>query len=535
VEIWGPSGTNGLSVGPLSSMRTYDNVTNAFVPVTNTQSTTLFDANANKAFLLFVSGPYASGFIASGSDPTTLKATGELITGTTSYSFTAAGTNNLQLIGNPYACPIDFDKVYLNNSGSGGNLLRKFWVWDPNLNEIGGYVLAQYNTLTTSYDYTPGLSASAQNQYIQSGQAFFVEAAADGPATVVIQENDKETAAVQTSVFRTNNGALETVGVNLLAVPANAAPVMIDGALVNCHNNLSNLVTDDEDGLKFPNINESISVTNGTTKLAIEGRSLYDNGDTLKVSFSGMRQRDYQLQVVPGNIVAPGLSATLYDNFLNTSATVSLVAPTVYPFSVTANPASFSNSRFVVAFTATPLSLNILTVNARRKQNTVDVNWTISEEAGTHMFEVQRSKDGMSFSTVGSVKPMSLQSYSFEDVAPLPDISYYRIAAVARNASKIFSKVVKVSSGTIPVEIVTYPNPVSGTNLQVSLSGLTEGNYSLSVFSASGQKVIENRLTGAAGSSVINLNIGSLAAGTYFLRVLDDQGILVGEEKVIKQ
>ena len=55
------------------------------------------------------------------------------------------------------------------------------------------------------------------------------------------------------------------------------------------------------------------------------------------------------------------------------------------------------------------------------------------------------------------------------------------------------------------------------------------------MFSASGQKVIDNRLTGAAGSSVINLNIGSLAAGTYFLRVLDDQGVLVGEEKVIKQ
>ena len=101
--------------------------------------------------MVFVTGAYGSGNISNGlSAATTLKATGELITGNVVHS--AIINSKHTLIGNPYASPLDPSKV-LNG---GVNLTPSFWVWDPSLATTGGYVsydvaLGTYSNSTGSY------------------------------------------------------------------------------------------------------------------------------------------------------------------------------------------------------------------------------------------------------------------------------------------------------------------------------------------------------------------------------------------------
>ncbi|NJN35007.1 MAG: T9SS C-terminal target domain-containing protein, partial [Saprospiraceae bacterium] len=58
---------------------------------------------------------------------------------------------------------------------------------------------------------------------------------------------------------------------------------------------------------------------------------------------------------------------------------------------------------------------------------------TASERNGSH-FDVQRSKDGKTFTTIGQVKAvgnsLTLQRYEFSDENPLSGTNYYRLNAV---------------------------------------------------------------------------------------------------------
>lgn len=70
------------------------------------------------------------------------------------------------MLGNPFACAVDWATM------SKTDLENTYWGWDPNLSSTGGYV-----TVSTLGDVTlvsPYTGSTGLNQYIQSGQGFFV-------------------------------------------------------------------------------------------------------------------------------------------------------------------------------------------------------------------------------------------------------------------------------------------------------------------------------------------------------------------------
>jgi hypothetical protein len=518
VEIWGPVGTgqagNGLATGPGYSLKKYDNITNTWTNILNTNNEPLFDATVNNPFLVFCSGSYGSGNIGSGASSTTLKATGALITGTQNYSFTPTSGHDLQLIANPYACPIDFDKLWQNAGSS--NIKRKFWVVDPNQNENGGYVSLQYNNISGSYDASV---SSSQNQYIQNGQAFFVQSASIAQSTIAIEENDKETAASQTNVFRTNNGSLETMRINLYAVTANNSAGLIDGALINCHQTFSGSINAEEDCGKFSNFHESISVLNVSSKLAIEGRPLFDNGDTVKINLSGMRERNYVLEISPANINAPYLSAILIDNYLNSSTPINLVSNNSYSFSVDANPLSYAANRFILAFNGiNPLSVKFINSSARESDVGVEISWNMASEKGSEIYHVERSTDGKDFSEIGKREFQSGADYHFTDINAGEGELYYRIRAQSGNED-LFSRVMFVQrKASAPLSL--FPNPVVGD--EITLIGIGNSEvYDIEIINTESKTFIKKQIDCGVENKV---KVQSLIPGMYQLKISDSNG-----------
>ncbi len=535
LELFGPSGTgaggNGLAHGGGSaSIRSYDYVTNTYVPVTDTKATLLFTGTSNNTFLVFASGSYGSGNIVSGSGTTDVHATGNLITGTQNYTFTPPNATNIYyLMGNPYTCPIDFDKVYSN--GGTIHINRKFWVIDPNLSSVGAYVTVTY----TGSAYVASVSSS-QNQYIQIGQGFFVEGSSAGIAsTIAIEENDKETAAPQTAMFRTNGGSLETFRVMLYKNTGTVA-TLLDGAVVASHQ-ASNNAIDGVDGLKFGNFNENIGILTSGKVLAIDARQLLDNNDTVHISLSSMQQTTYQLEIEPGNMSASGLYATLVDNYTNTITPVSLLANTTYTFNVTSNPASTGTERFTVVFnTITPLALKFINTSASKHDNKVDVQWTVASQDGTHTYEVERSGDAKSFSKIASLTATADNTYSYADEAPLNGNNYYRIKAIARSSNNgLYSNIVRVSGNIAGAELTVYPNPVKDGRLQVSVSNLTQGSYTISLYNTNGQKAATKHVNYEGGSIMIEMDIASMANGMYMMQLTNEHGETIAEQKIVKQ
>jgi len=535
LEIWGPGGTgisgNGLAAGPAFSMRTYNGATNAYASVTDSKNEILFDANRNKPFLVFASGPYGSGNISSGSGSTLLNATGELITGTQTYTFTPpSSSNNYFLVGNPYACPIDFNKVWLNNTAS-NNINRKFWVIDPSIGSIGAYATVTYDENSGQYISSVG----AQNQFIQTGQAFFVEGNSVGNlSSLIIEENDKEVNAAQTPMFRTNNGNTEIFRVTL-SKQLNNSPIVLDGTVAICHQNYDTTI-DGKDGSKFSNFNENISQLHGLKKLAIESRPLFDIGDTLRLSMTGLQPSVYNLVFDPSNFNAPYLNASLYDKFLNTLNPISLVVPSNYSFTVSSTTGSFAPDRFSVVFGGSvPLNIEFTYFNAVFSGKQVDVKWSFNDVGSVQSFEVERSKDGKSFQSIASFAGGRNETqYYFADYTADENVNYYRIKATVRGGGKMFSKVVKTNRTAGSAAINLFPNPLDGEILTLSTFDFKSGDYSFALVNVSGSIVVQKNYRVEAGNSTLQLKIGSIASGTYLMKVLNENGETIVNTKLIK-
>ena len=92
------------------------------------------------------------------------------------------------------------------------------------------------------------------------------------------------------------------------------------------------------------------------------------------------------------------------------------------------------------------------------------LQWTTATETETQHFEVQRSKDGVNYETVGVVDAAgnseTSKNYSFEDPR-FYQRTYYRLKLVDNTGEFEYSKVIMVE-GTMPETLSVYPNPTSG-------------------------------------------------------------------------
>lgn len=132
---------------------------------------------------------------------------------------------------------------------------------------------------------------------------------------------------------------------------------------------------------------------------------------------------------------------------------------------------------------AIALPVKLDNFEAAKEGTGVKLSWKATEESGVAVYQVQRSTDGVNFSTIGTVQAERRAAYSFLDVMPTTGSNFYRLRIVdVDNAVKI-SHVVSLRS-KVALTIEAYPNPVrdrmvvqhpkavSGTRLQlVSLTG----------------------------------------------------------------
>ena len=345
VELWGPGGTgssgNGLAVGPNNSILQY--AAGNWSAVSNTTSTNLFTTSGNNAFMIFPTGGYGSGLIDSNTTPvaTTLKATGQLITGDVTYS--GLSDTSHTLIGNPYASPIDLNSI-LDNSTT---LQKYFWVWDPNAANQGAYNLfdAAANTYSvTNLSYT-------NSTVIQSGQAFFVKAATGQTGSFTISESNKSTATAST-VFRTAAPELLRVGLykqenNEWSGRDGAMTVILSDAAANQSPN------------KMANSTENIAFTKYGANFASNHHLPLVASDVLNVKvWNTTAGANYKLKINTEEFTATNLEATLEDLFTNSRTPLTLDGSAVeYPFTVTTEALS-TGDRFRIVFQTSALGMN---------------------------------------------------------------------------------------------------------------------------------------------------------------------------------
>lgn len=525
--VTGPSAhslNNGLDPSPLnnSSLK----MGTSLIPVENTLTTTLSsntnnfnDKADNKAFFIFIRGDRSfSDFNPTNNNTTTLSSSGKLQTGNIKFDFLASdGIYNM--VGNPYASPVDFRKLIKIN------LLNTFYIWDPYLNEDkGGYItmVGDADDSTLAYAQSP-ISPGGQTSIIQSGQALFVvKQDPAAPASLRFSESLKYIAASQDNGMQRPISQPESFRTNLYLLKPDGTTILADGNLVQFDTRFATALNN-SDGIKLSNSYETLGITSGSSTLSINRRPPLKESDTLFFSFKKSRQLKYQFEFIPSNFNITEM-AVLKDSYTGTQSPISMLAISKVSFTVDANAASRLANRFHIVFTA-PITylLKYTSVAAYTGNNEIVVEWKVSNEHSISSYEVERSTDGYNFTKVNTAIATTVNgsaSYAGADANAVQGVNFYRIKNINLNGSAGYSQIVKVDMDLIMNTISVYPNPATGRAFGLQLANQPKGKYSMHLINVMGQEILIKEFIHQGGSAIQTFtNTKKIEKGIYTVEV----------------
>ena len=459
--------------------------------------------------------------------PTTLRTTGTLYQG--NVTVPVAGGNINVLVGNIYPSAIDFST--LNHTG-----ITSFKVWDPKL--AGTSAAGAYQTFSFSNGYDPvpggGSYGNTANTRIENGQAFIVNSST--PSSVDFSESAKVTGS--RNVFRTND-VIRQFKANLYAI--NSVPV-VDTTKADGNSTtfgaFSNAI-DNDDAIKATNFGENFGVLRDSIVLAVDARQPLANLDTIFYRIWNIKPQPYILEFVPRNFDTLGVTAFLEDNFLNTRLPISVSDTTTVPVSFTSAPGSLSNTRFRVVFKRnTILPVTFMTINAKEKEYSVLINWTVAGEQRIDHYEIEHSIDGRKFTKAGEVKANSTSqnvlSYNWLHENAAKGINFYRVKSVDFSNIEKYSSIVSVVIGKGISSFNITPNPVTNNRLNLQFINQAAGEYSLRLVNGTGQLLFSKNIVLIGGNSTLSFELPSeIAPGIYNLEVAKPGGVDKNVQKII--
>ncbi len=163
---------------------------------------------------------------------------------------------------------------------------------------------------------------------------------------------------------------------------------------------------------------------------------------------------------------------------------------------------------------AVPVTL--VSFSASRYDNSIILKWYATRETGFKQYVVERSTNGTSFSTSGTIPGQNLANYTFTDAQP-PAVKmvYYRLKMIDQDGSARYSNIISVRLDGYNGSFI-YPNPVADKFTLQLQQPLTE-NAVLRIMDMAGRTVQQQQVP--ARQATILLNAQHLPAGRYFVAV----------------
>ena len=498
-----------------------------------------------KGYMLFVRGDRSVTTFNAPATATVLRTKGTMytpdhppavvpvISGAPSFTFAS--------VGNPYPSAIDLTQLTLN--AAGGGVQDVFYVWDPKLTTaaVSAYGLGGFQVLTrngSTYDVTPGGgSYPPTNKFIQSGQAFFVNA----PFTSGTVKFTEACKASGSSMFNKNDitSQAKQLRTNLYVIK-NGESVLIDGNRIQYGNQFQNNI-DLLDAVKLNNIGENLGVNSNGKILIVERRKPIKVTDTIFYNLGQPHVQQYKFEFIASDLEHDHLSAFLEDTYLQSYTPVSLHDTTVVFFTIENITGSYASNRFRMVFRKikqhNPLIINF--VAERNEDNSVALNWEVENESDVRNYSIERGRNDKKFRGINkplnSAKNNGNSMYSENDINPGDDDNYYRIKAITENGESFYSNIIKLDAMKPAPSIVVYPNPVADKKLRLQYSNQLAGGYYIYIMNEIGQVVYNNyiQLEGRKGSKEIILG-QAVTTGNYQVNFVSSGGKKVSQKIVIQ-
>jgi hypothetical protein len=187
-----------------------------------------------------------------------------------------------------------------------------------------------------------------------------------------------------------------------------------------------------------------------------------------------------------------------------------------------------TNQSFIFKPGTLPITIN--SFNVSKEKGVHYLQWQTVSEINNSFFEVQRSANGIQFTTINQLmskaidgNSSSVLQYNYADIKPLDGINYYRIKQTDKDGKFSFSSIISIKNNTNDLASISlYPNPVKNKlNIQLNNAGI--GQISISVLNAFGQQVIQKNNLISTNNNIISLDVSQLVTGIYSVKVVNNE------------
>jgi hypothetical protein len=516
-----------------------------------------FNLPAGNGFLFFFRGnraTNASTSITAIADPVTLTSTGYLNQGDITVNhwtgaaangnllYTNTSGNNLvrgyNLVGNPYASSIDWDKVNSKHVGNIGNII---YIYNPKLKVYATYIAGLGGV---GINFT-----GPKANIIPSGQGFFV-IAQNQNASITFSEDDKVSSQITASNLSLASAADSLNVPRYLRVQLFKDSLNKEDALVFFKNNAqtSYSVGEDAQYLKGNSIVNISTRSSDNVSLAINQQAFPQKRQIIPLNVTITSNGTYKLSMPDVKNIPAMYDVWLLDKYKKDSLDIKHNPNYSFIASVT-DTNSFGSKRFSLVLRPNPaLTVHLLSFTGTKTATQVKLAWKAENESSYTRYILERSIDGgKKFTTLDSLTSANLGVYNDLDPNPVKGQNIYRLKQIDLTGNISYSSVVPIMYADNVVNNITanlisvYPNPVkSMLNLAITPATTTTTTTTMATTAANYKITITNTIGSVIKSSTSSNptwqgDVSVLSPGTYFIEVTNiASNTLTGKSTFIK-
>jgi len=183
------------------------------------------------------------------------------------------------------------------------------------------------------------------------------------------------------------------------------------------------------------------------------------------------------------------------------------------------------------------LPVDFLNFTGTTDKNLVKLNWQVTGNKNILYFDIERSLDGVNYSTIGRINNRSFietEAYSFTD--EVKDINtskvHYRIKIITANGGSKYSRTISLSIKNFQENNFSiYPNPVRDV-FNISFLSIEKKMIGIEIYDLSGKLIIKKNALVQTGNNTIPINdLSGKPHGLYLVVV--NSGSETTKEKIL--
>lgn len=173
--------------------------------------------------------------------------------------------------------------------------------------------------------------------------------------------------------------------------------------------------------------------------------------------------------------------------------------------------------------TIDPLPITLVSFKAQPNGNEVDLMWQTASEINNAYFTIERSSNGIDFYPIATVEGAGNSTetinYEIADKNPLIGESFYRLKQTDFNGDFTYSPIETVIFNESTEGVNIYPNPLTSESRDINFVFNSSTERDIQIIDQLGKIVVSNIST---SDIKLNLNLGQLEAGIYFIRITEN-------------